>query len=464
MKHLIFILLFIPVILKAQEQRSVNLSAMLERGPTILANDWKYQFGDHPEWANQNLDDSSWPTSSDANLYNKEIQKRVIQATIIWFRKRIRIDSTITQKLVAYISQSGASEIYLDGELIHSLGKVSSNPDSLVRYNPATVPLSFPMKIGKEQVLAVRFADTKKKYSLFQENTGLLTVRIQKESSANDPLFVARDSLYDSNGILDLGNRNGWRFHPGDNVTWANPDFDDRDWIFYKPSSLLEPIPYSLWQGYGWFRYRFASDSSAYAITTNLYFYTLGAAEVYLDGKLVQRYGTFSTIAQGEKRYMPLYKSFSSIVLSHGDSHMLAVRYSYHKGQTYKKLFGKYAGTFGFGIGLATDNWNQKIIIQARKVSRDAYIAGSMLFLIVLLHGFLFMLFPAERSNLYIAIVATLLFLHNLVVYCPVFFELDILQILLFTELPYVPLFMAALSMFPFTINSMFHQKPRHVC
>jgi signal transduction histidine kinase len=462
-KLLIFFLLIIPIALNAEEIKPVNLSPTLERGiVTNLANNWKYKVGDHPEWANPDFDASSWKTFSDPNLYNKEVQKRINETNIIWFRKSLIIDSITTQNIVAYITQNGASEIYLDGKLIYSLGKVSSNPDSIVCVNQSSTPFAFPMKTGKEQVLAVRFAITKKKLPKFSGNAGFCSISVQREDFANEPLLIARSSLFDSNGILNLAFRNGWRFQPGDDLNRANPDFDDSDWKFFRPSGLTEPIPDSLWNGYGWFRYRFEMDSSAYALTTHLYFSTFGAAEVYLDGKLVQKFGNFSTNLQGEKRYMPYYKIFPSVVLQRGGSHVLAVRFSYHKGPGYKELLGKYAGTFGFDIGLATDRQNQYLISVARKEMLDACIPGTMLFLIVLLHGFLFLLFPDERSNLYIAIVATLLLLHILVNYSALFFELDVLQVALFS-FPYVPLFMAALSMFPFTINSMFHQKPRLV-
>lgn len=79
MKPLIFILLFIPIILLAQEPRVGYLSPALENGQTMLALGWKYNLGDNPEWANPNFDDSSWPSLSnpnlsDPNLFNKEIQ------------------------------------------------------------------------------------------------------------------------------------------------------------------------------------------------------------------------------------------------------------------------------------------------------------------------------------------------------------------------------------------------------
>jgi two-component system, NtrC family, sensor kinase len=456
MKHWIFILLFIPIILKAQEPGLENLSPSLKRGPITLAKDWKYNVGDNPEWADPNFDDSRWRMFSDFNLYNKKIQRKLKKTNVIWYRKKILIDSTTTRNLVAYISQSGASEIYLDGELIHSLGKVNSNPDSIVHHNPATVPLSFPMKINKEQVLAVRFSDTKNKLSLFQENTRRLRIRVQKEEFGKEFLLVASDSLFDE-GFLDLSLNRSWRFHPGDDLNWAKPDFDDRDWKFYN--GFYELIHDSLWDSYGWFRYRFAADSSAYAMIKYFYFFTFGAAEVYLDGKLVQKYGTFSTKLQGEKLYSPMHKIPSALVLQPGESHVVAVRFSYHKGERYKIL--RKNSFFGFIMGLVTDNANQEYISAVNMWRRNLYIFGTMLFLIVLLHGFLFLLVPAERSNLYIAIVVFLLFLRSILGAVPQFFEPDILQMHLFYYIPDIILFMAAFSMFPLTISSMFNHRPR---
>ena len=464
MKQLIFIVLLIPIILKAQETTPDNLSKSLKKyGVFALYHDWKYKAGDNPEWANPDFDDSSWQSFNNTNLYDEEIQKKAKKTNIVWYRKRIIINSTTTQKLVLNVYQSGASEIYLDGVLIHSLGKVCTNPDSVVRHNPINLPLSFPMEINKEQVLAVRFADSKKKFSLFPEVSGL-NILVQEDVSANHYLFIANDSLINESGIIELGFRNGWRFRPGDNMDWAKPDFNDSDWMLYLPSMIVEPIPDSLWNGYGWFRYRFAVDSSVYSKVTNLYFSTYGAAEVYLDGKLVQKYGVFSTDPQEEKYYNRYYNYFyrihPAVVLQPADSHLLAIRFSYHKGAQYKKLLGKYALTFGFNTGIGTDNVNQLKISTVKKDWQFIYISGTMLLLIVLLHGFLYLLFPTDRSNLYIAIVSFLLFLHIVATYLYLFFAPDVLQLRLFSDIPYIVLFAVAISMFPLTLSTMFNQKP----
>jgi two-component system, NtrC family, sensor kinase len=282
-------------------------------------------------------------------------------------------------------------------------------------------------------------------------------------ATQSDQLFVASDSLFNETGIITLGSRDGWRFHPGDDLNWADPNFDDSDWIFYKPTGLTEPIPDSLWNGYGWFRFRFASDSLVYEKITHLYFFTNGAAEVYLDSKLVQKFGKFSIDIQGEKLYMPAYKTTPSIFLQHAESHVLAVRFSYHKGQQYKKIMGKHAGTFGFGIGLATDYYNQYGISLLSSLINIIYILGTMLFMITLLHVFLFILFPVDRSNLYIAIVGFLLFLN--IITAPeipgILFKLDVMQELLISGVIYIILLLTFLAMIPFTVNSMFNLDKR---
>jgi hypothetical protein len=42
-------------------------------------------------------------------------------------------------------------------------------------------------------------------------------------ATQSERLFVASDSLFNENGIINLGNREGWRFHPGDDLSWARP-------------------------------------------------------------------------------------------------------------------------------------------------------------------------------------------------------------------------------------------------
>ena len=275
-------------------------------------------------------------------------------------------------------------------------------------------------------------------------------------------LFVASDSLV-SNNVLNLGARDGWRFHPGDNLQWADPDFDDSEWISLKPAGLSQPIPDSLWQGYGWFRFRFAADSTIYSKYWSLYFFTWGAADVFLDGKLIKSYGRFSIDPKDEIRNMPYGKTYPEIFLTPNDSHLLAVRFAYHEGPRYWKLLGKNSVYFGFGIGLGTEGLNIEEKTFRDSGLRISYISSAMLLVIVLLHGFLFFLFPKERSNLYIAVIASLLFVHSILSFGHLFFELNRLQYFFFRQIPFILLTVTAFSLFPSTLRSMFGQKQKKI-
>lgn len=156
----------------------------------------------------------------------------------------------------------------------------------------------------------------------------------------SDTLIVLSDSMYVAGGsIVNLGVTSSWRFSPGDDIRWAEPRFDHSDWVKQRPSGITEPLPSPLWdEGYGWFRTYFMADSSIYNNPWYFYFYTWGAAEVYIDGELVQSYGQFSTNPKDEVRYNPRNELYPAFSLAPKDTHLIAVRLSYHPAQRYQNL------------------------------------------------------------------------------------------------------------------------------
>jgi phosphoserine phosphatase RsbU/P len=64
-------------------------------------------------------------------------------------------------------------------------------------------------------------------------------------------------------GTLDL---NGpWRFHTGDDPSWANPDFDDSSWPQISLSSSLAEQGIETYSGYAWYRIRIPAEQLAQA-------------------------------------------------------------------------------------------------------------------------------------------------------------------------------------------------------
>jgi hypothetical protein len=84
-------------------------------------------------------------------------------AEIGWFRLHLDVDSSLMNiPLALNIFQRGASEIYLNGKLIHKLGVVSQDPTEEVIFNPNFTPYSFQFEDQAHQILAVRFSFTER--------------------------------------------------------------------------------------------------------------------------------------------------------------------------------------------------------------------------------------------------------------------------------------------------------------
>jgi len=187
MKHILYIIGFLlPLTLLSQEDKVLVITdTTVADNWMILGDDWRYQKGDNKLWANPEFDDSTWNKFSSNNL-NLLDGKNVIadRGEIVWLRKRIMADQSLNDALVLNIFQEGASEIYLDGKLIHQLGSVSSNKDEVIYHNPFSQVLHLPLEIGKEQILAVRFVNAQYKYPIYYHN-GLIRIYISSLRNAN---------------------------------------------------------------------------------------------------------------------------------------------------------------------------------------------------------------------------------------------------------------------------------------
>ncbi|MCW8848518.1 MAG: SpoIIE family protein phosphatase, partial [Melioribacteraceae bacterium] len=96
------------------------------------------------------------------------------------FRKNIIIDSSLYNKSVSFtIDHFGASEIYLNGKLLSSYGKVDANPDSEKVYIPNDIPIV--LNFGSD-------------------STYLISVRYSNYKSISDPEWV--DSWYGQHGFI----------------------------------------------------------------------------------------------------------------------------------------------------------------------------------------------------------------------------------------------------------------------
>jgi serine phosphatase RsbU (regulator of sigma subunit) len=117
---------------------------------------WRYMPDDETRFADPHFDDRAWETLKGTAITLNRIPQSGWHG-IGWFRLRLQADPTlINQPLALVIVHYGASEIYLDGQLVERLGKVGTAPETEVVYNPNTLPVNITLDARGEHVLAVR--------------------------------------------------------------------------------------------------------------------------------------------------------------------------------------------------------------------------------------------------------------------------------------------------------------------
>jgi serine phosphatase RsbU (regulator of sigma subunit) len=228
--------------------------------------------------------------------------------------------------------------------------------------------------------------------------------------AATEParIVVAEGLLKSASKIIWLSDN--WKYHPGDDLAWANPEFDDRSWE--TTDTWLNPnnLPKSGWTGIGWFRLHLAVDATLWGTPLALIVsYQAGASEIYLDGKLIYQFGRVGTNKGEEKAYWE--KNPKTISYGNETNHFLAIRYSNFS----LDFFNRANLPAGFGLVVGDPNYavEQRTSQIRGRTSYQMFFTGMSL-AFALLHLLLFLFYPRSRGNLYFAIftvsIATLIF------------------------------------------------------
>jgi serine phosphatase RsbU (regulator of sigma subunit) len=128
-----------------------------------IPNDWKYQAGDSAIYASPDFDDWDWMPVSTVLGAN---QFPFIEWTGIgWFRITLDVDSSLIGIPFALdvVMQSGASEIYMNGELLYQFGQVSADPTLEMPYQERK-PRSLVFREPGKHVIAVRYSNHNASY------------------------------------------------------------------------------------------------------------------------------------------------------------------------------------------------------------------------------------------------------------------------------------------------------------
>ena len=122
-----------------------------------LSHGWRYRKGDNPLWSAASFIDSSW------EIVNSHLDADDMPTTgwsgIGWFRLHLEVDSSLWNRPLAInFVQAGASEIYLDGDLIYYVGDVgryfSEKNKISIHRNPEVISFG----PTRNHVIAVRYS------------------------------------------------------------------------------------------------------------------------------------------------------------------------------------------------------------------------------------------------------------------------------------------------------------------
>ena len=144
-----------------------------EISPDMMQNDekiifirdrWRFMAGDNDEWATPEYDDSEWDFVS-TNLTRADLAF-IDWDGLGWFRKKLNVHPDLRGKPVALVVDRhlGASQIFLNGELVHELGTFSTDHESVVPFTNSA-PIAIVFSENDVQTIAVRFINPQHVYT-----------------------------------------------------------------------------------------------------------------------------------------------------------------------------------------------------------------------------------------------------------------------------------------------------------
>ncbi|MEO5984528.1 MAG: hypothetical protein ABIP80_03425, partial [Ferruginibacter sp.] len=163
MKLLLSILLLLPVMVKAQDSVVIITPAMFDKttDQVFIAGmeGWIFRSGNDSNWAKENSDVSGWQKFKPTELSVEHADNTgKVEG---WFRIKIRLSDSLMNRPME-MKQIGwaASDLFINGKLIHSVGNTGLNGQAFEEHSPNGIP-AYPVDIkpGFDYTLAYHVVD-----------------------------------------------------------------------------------------------------------------------------------------------------------------------------------------------------------------------------------------------------------------------------------------------------------------
>jgi hypothetical protein len=259
------LILFICLAIRSQA-RDLNKEIRLQLG-------WRFEIGDNPDYAQPDWDDSDWEKIHVPGAW--ENQGFPGYDGFAWYRIRLKLPAHLENKALylklGYIDDVDA--VYVNGKWTGQSGLFP--PEYQTAYTHDRVYFLPPdrLRFGKENTIAVRVFDE-------QLNGGIVNGSVGIYSYPKIPLKINLS-----------GN---WKFTPGDDARWVEPDYNDSKWDVMMVPGNWEIQGYPYHDGYSCYRKQFTISDS---LRPDRLILCLGliddADEVFFNGTRIGRTGSF---------------------------------------------------------------------------------------------------------------------------------------------------------------------------
>jgi len=154
MKLLSAIFLLITFQSFAQQNSDFFIDSIPVKG-LLLDQGWVYKKGDNIDWAQKEFIDKDWSAIDP----DKEIVylPGIMDDEVKWLRLKINVKNKILKPVGIAVNQAGASEIYVNGKLVHRFGHFDVEKSKVIAYDPLEVPIYLPIDTAGYYTIAVRY-------------------------------------------------------------------------------------------------------------------------------------------------------------------------------------------------------------------------------------------------------------------------------------------------------------------
>ena len=156
MKYSIIFLLITCQFFSYGQQTGIFKIDSLPPTGIFLNKEWKWHEGDNVEWAKQDNDSAGWK-----EVYPDKFVFDALPLTardsVCWLRLYFTMPVKEKENYSLMIEQSGATEVYFNGEKIKEYGVTSKDRNQIKAFDPLGKPLLIFPKTGGVQTLSVRY-------------------------------------------------------------------------------------------------------------------------------------------------------------------------------------------------------------------------------------------------------------------------------------------------------------------